>query len=201
MKIFLGVALAGVLLFLNSGQAATTSFSKDGFDVTIEPIVGYNFSHSDTPTPHFISMLIYGARVTAGHKLLAAEGEFTRGSSNEGFTNPTQTVTTTKDNVKLGLRSSPPLTSWMSILARAGGQASRQKIETNQSGTSTTENGTWEIRPYAGTGLQISLAQNFSLAAEATYVFNDLKDWSRNDIQTTLSLKIDLKGFHFLGQK
>jgi hypothetical protein len=189
-KILVGSAV--VFLAAASAQAASMSFSKAGFDLTVEPIVGYQFTHVDRPSFHGTSVLIYGARVTAGSKLLSGEAEYTRGNKTEVFASPTQTVKTDLENVKIGLRSTPPLTGWLSAVGRAGAQASRQKIETIQGSTSTVDDGKWDIDPYAGIGVQGALGSQFSLSAEATYVFNDLKDWSRNDVQTTLSLKIDL---------
>jgi|GEM_PF-445374 len=181
------------LTFLSASAQAMTSFSKDGFDITVEPVVGYQFTHSGASSG--TGMLIYGARVTAGSKLLSAEAEYTHGSNTTVTGSPEQTIKTDQDAAKLGLLSSPSLTNWLNFLARAGGQASRQKVVTTQSGTSTTDDGKWDLDPYAGVGLQGALGSQISLNAEVTYVVDDWSHWNKNDIQTTFSVKMNVNAF------
>jgi len=181
------------LMLLGASAQAMTSFSRGGFDITVEPVLGYQFTHSGASSG--TGMLIYGARVTAGSQLLSAEAEYTHGSNTTVTSNPEQTVKTDQDAAKLGLLSSPALTSWLNFLARAGGQASRQKVETIQSGVSSTDNGKWNIDPYAGVGLQGALGSQISLNAEVTYVVDDWSHWNKNDIQTTFSVKMNVNTF------
>ncbi len=180
-------------LFFHS-SAGAASFDKAGFHITVEPIVGYEMSKVNTPTVHTRGMFIYGGRVTAGHKLISGEGEYTQGSSNETFITQDQNIKTDKQNARLGIRSAIGATHWLDFLLRAGGQATKTRTASTTISTATTLTSTpdWEIRPYAGTGLQLNLFSAVSFAFEATYLFKSVKDWSQNDIQTSVSFKFNL---------
>lgn len=182
------------MILVCSAPARAASFSKAGFQITVEPIVGYEFTQVNTPTIHTRGMLIYGGRVTAGHKLISGEGEYTLGTTNESFVTLDKNVKTDKQNVRLGIRSALTATTWLDFLFRAGGQASKTKTDTTTISTATTLTSApdWEIRPYAGTGLQAHVAEFFSLSFEATYLFRSVSDWSQNDVQTSVALKINL---------
>ena len=183
-----------IFIFTLSANAATTSFDRAGFHVTVEPIVGYEFTQVNTPTLHTRGMLIYGGRVTAGHKFISAEGEYTLGTTNEVFPTQGQNIKTDKQNARLGIRSEIATVPGLDFIFRAGGQATKLKVATTtvSTGTTLTSEPNWEIHPYAGTGLQAHLFHAFSLALEATYLFRSVKDWSQNDIQTSVSFKIHL---------
>ena len=187
-------SLVILAFFLSMVSAYAATFDRSGFHITIEPIIGYEFTQVNTPTLHTRGMLIYGARFTAGHKMIAGEGEYTMGSTNETFPTQDQNVKTDKQNARLGLRSELPLMMGAELIFRAGGQASKTKVGTTTISTATTLTSApdWEIHPYAGTGLQVHLFHAFSLALEATYLFRSIKDWSQNDVQTTFSFKIHL---------
>jgi hypothetical protein len=182
------------ILFSSSASAASSSFDHAGFHITVEPIVGYEFTQVNAPVIHTRGMLIYGARVTAGHKLLSGEGEFTLGTTNESFPTQDQNIKTDKQNARLGVRSTFGAIPMIDFLVRLGGQASQTKVSTTTISTASTVtvNPSWEIHPYAGTGLQVHLLNAFSLSVEATYLFKSVSDWSQNDVQTSVSCKINL---------
>jgi hypothetical protein len=182
------------IMFSYSAEAASTSFDRGGFHITVAPIIGYELTAVNSPTPHTRGMLIYGARVTAGQKLISGEGEYTLGTTDESFVLQGENLKTSKQNARLGLRSAIELTHWMDFIFRGGGQASKTKVDTTtiSSGTTTTSAPDWEIHPYAGAGIQASFAEAFSLGLEATYLFRSVSDWSQNDVQTTFSIKIHL---------
>ena len=182
-----------LLLFIGiSSQAA--SFTKDGFLITVAPIIGYELTQEKTPSPHTRAMIIYGARATAGRKFLAAEAEYTTGNTFETFVLQDENITTTKQNARLGLRSLIPFAHYFDFLFRAGGQASKIKTDTTTISTASTVTSTpsMEIHPYAGTGIEGSFSDMFSLSLEATYLFRSVSDWSQNDVQGSLSFKIHL---------
>lgn len=183
-----------MLLIAGGSSVQAASFSKAGFQITVEPIVGYEFTQVNTPTIHTRGMLMYGARVTAGHKLISGEGEYTLGTTNETFPTLDQNVRTGKQNARLGLRSAIGIIPMLDFIFRAGGQATKTKVETTTISTATTLTSApdWEIHPYAGTGLQAHIAEFLSLSLEATYLFRSVKDWSQNDVQTSASFKINL---------
>jgi len=183
-----------LILLSSSAQAASSSFSKDGFLITVEPILGYELTAVNTPTIHTRAMVIYGGRVTAGHKLIAGEAEYTVGNTNESFPAQDESLTTNKQNVRLGLRSSMALTHWMDFIFRGGGQASKTKIDTTtiSTATSVTSAPNWEIHPYAGAGISGHVADALSLSLEATYLFRSVTDFSQNDVQASFSVKFHL---------
>lgn len=187
-------AIFGVMATLGSNHANAFGIEKAGFQISAQPIVGYELTQVSTPTTHTRGMLIYGARFTIGHKWLSGEGEYTMGSTTEIFTSSDQSIKSDKQNARIGLRSSKAIIPGLDFLFRTGGQASQTKVTTTtiSSGTSLTSNPAWEIHPYAGAGFQGSPVNFFSISLEATYLFRSVKDWSQNDVQTTASLKFSL---------
>lgn len=190
MRAFLLISI----MFSFSAEAASRSIDRAGFHITVEPIIGYELTAVNTPTPHTRGMLIYGGRVTAGHKLISGEAEYTLGTTDESYVLLGENLKTSKQNARLGLRSSIMLTSWLDFIFRGGGQASKTKVDTTMiaSGLTTTSAPNWEIHPYAGIGLQGNVAEAFSIGLDATYLFRSVTDWSQNDVQTSFSFKIHL---------
>ena len=183
--------LLGFFLFIASARAE--SISSHGFNITAEPIVGYEFSHLVKPSPHTGYLLIYGVRFTVGGHSLAGEGEYTRGNANEYFLSPSQAIDTLKENIRLGVRSTYAFGSFLSTFVRAGGQASRQKVDTTPiGGTTSTTTYPWVYHPYAGLGFEGAFGKMISAVLDATYVFNSTSVWSQNDIQASFSVKVHL---------
>jgi hypothetical protein len=184
------------VLFMMTGSSFSDAavIDRAGFHVTVEPIIGYEWTQVVTPSVRTRGMLVYGGRFTVGHKLLSGEGEYTQGTTNETFPTIDQNLKTDKQNARLGLRTSKTVGPFLDFLFRAGGQASKTQTTTTtiSSATSLTDSPDWEIHPYAGVGVQGNLAGFFSIALEATYLFRNLKDWSGNDVQTSASVKIQL---------
>jgi len=167
---------------------------KAGFQISAEPVVGYEWTQVQTPVWHTRGMLVYGARVVVGHRWLSGEGEYTLGTTNETFPTQDQNIKTDKQNARLGLRSSKSVGPFFDFLFRIGGQATKNQTTTTtiSTATSLTASSDWAIHPYAGVGLQANLLKMISISLEATYLFRNLKDWSGNDVQTSASLKIQL---------
>jgi hypothetical protein len=184
-----GVAV--LFLLVGAGTAQAITKTAQGFLITIEPILGYEYTHRDTPMPHRSGMLIYGARFTAGRPHVAAEGEYTRGSDTEVFTAPVLSVNTTRENVRLGVRGTYDLAEYLDFILRLGGQASKAAMRTVDAGgiSAATDTG-WQIHPYLGAGLQIAAQKFFSLGLEANYVFYSLSDFTKNSVQLAASVRV-----------
>ena len=178
------------LLFVTTAHA----FEKAGFQISIEPILAYELTQVNQPSLHTRGMLMYGGRIVAGHKLISAEGEYTLGNTEEVYAGLDQRIQTHKQNARLGARSELMVVPGVDFVMRAGGQASQTKVETTtiSSGSSVTVNPDWEIHPYAGLGVKAHVFKAITASVEATYLFRSVKDWSQNDVQTALSLKIAL---------
>jgi hypothetical protein len=183
-----------LILLLISLPARALSQNTGGFNLLIEPILAYEFTSRDTPTPHRAGMLVYGARFTAGRPHLSLEGEYTLGNDTEIFTTPVAaTINTKKENGRLGGRGTYAIGSMLDAILRFGGQASKATVETVPvSGTSSTAYGKWEIHPYLGGGFQLSPFPQASLGLEANYVFYSLSDYTKNSIQLSTSVKFNL---------
>jgi hypothetical protein len=140
------------------------------------------------PTPHTSLRVLYGVRVLAGVPLASGELEATRAADSEAYPDQFRTIEETSDKLKLGLRTSASHALGTAFL-RAGGQAQRvERIDTLVIlATQTTE--PWDIRPYAGAGLELGTGR-IRLSAAATVIFRDLKNWRANDLETTAGLRL-----------
>ena len=187
---FILFALFAFLGFQQSTSAA--SFNTRGFEVTIEPVIAYEFFQRDTPNRHRAGMLLYGGRFTAGKPHFSLEGEFITGNETTAYTSPSiQTVMTKKENARIGARATAFLSNLFSGYLRAGGQASRVTTTVTDSTPSTTVNArAWQYKPYLGSGFQVSLAGLMSAGLDANYVFVSLNDFTQNSVQVSASLQI-----------
>lgn len=168
---------------------------RSDFGLDIEPIIGYERVQKLVPTAHTRERLVYGARLTLGIPLVAAELEYTRGQDSESFTSPTLTVTDTTDKLKLGARSTIQLDRrTFSLVARAGVQARRNIHEEDNGVVSTRTEEAIEYDPYAGAGLRVRLGRRSKLhfVADFVVVFNDFNDLSKNEylLSSGFSLRI-----------
>lgn len=185
----------GILLGLGlvaPSRVWAMSGKAHGFEYSVEPIVGYELTRRTVPTPRIHGMLIYGARVTAGRPHVSVEAEYTRGTDSESFTSPSpQSVSTTQENARLGIRSTFEAAKWTNFVFRAGGAAGRMKqVSVDAGGVSSTQDGKWDIRPYAGTGLSFNVSKVVSASLEASYVFRSLEDWRQNTVQWSGSVRM-----------
>lgn len=171
-------------LVLFSSAAAHAGF------ITLEPVLGFAEIHSDVPISHDKTMFIYGARVVAGERLLAAELEYTQGSASENYSGPPTNYIYSEQTARLGARSIFDLSDDFALLARAGLQFARQNIETQTALIDTNSDGTWLLRPYVGGGMIVHLVEAIYLSAEVTYVLNSLSNFGQNDFETTLGFRI-----------
>ncbi len=182
------------LLFSNLlfSTVHAANFNAHGFEVSIEPVLAYEYFQRDTPTRHRAGMLLYGGRFTAGKPHFSFEGEFTTGNETAIYTSPSvQTVTTKKENARIGARATASLSSILAAYLRLGGQASRVTTTvTDSTPTTTTNERDWQYKPYLGTGVQVALAGVLSAGLDLNYVFYSLNDFTQNSVQISTSLQI-----------
>lgn len=160
--------------------------------LSIEPIIGYERSQKLVPTPHTKDRLIYGARATAGLRLLSLELEYTRGTDSEDFPSDGLASKDTDDRLKMGLVSSFGLGRLFRLHARGGVQASKNIHEETQAGVTTVTSNPIEYNPYAGAGLSAGLGRKLSISGSLTAVFREFPDMSKNEYQATLGFSIKL---------
>jgi len=184
-----------LLAIIAAGAIATKNAearSKLPFSVGIEPIVGYERVQKLVPTVHSRDRLIYGARLTAGILLISAEAEYLRGTDTESFPDQDLTVKDTADKAKLGLRSTISFGGILSLVLRAGAQASQNKHEETTGGVTTSTTEAIKYRPYGGGGLRLGLGRNISLTGDIVAVFPSHfpNNMQNNEYQTTLGFTV-----------
>lgn len=180
------------LLSVFSAALNTASFAAEmrGMTYSIEPIIGYELQRKDNPERSKL-VLIYGARVIAGYKILSAEGEYTQGKSDEMFSTGTR-VEEKSEKIRLGLRSTFEIGSMLDWFLRGGAEAQKLNRTTTISGIATQSETPSKVYPYIGTGLSIALGSTLSLNAGVTATVKDLEDMNQNEYTTTLGIKIGL---------
>jgi hypothetical protein len=171
-------------------QAANAAKVPDGLKYTIEPIVGFEHVQQLVPTPHSVNRIIYGARATAGYRIISAEAELTRGTNTESFPVQDLTIQNNDDKLKIGLRSGYSFMSYATFSLRAGGQATRAERKETTGSTVTVVRPSINYAPYAGTELRFAFSNTISFTTGIVVVFKDTKDMSKNDYQTTAGFQI-----------
>lgn len=178
----------------NLNISGGTSGKNDPSEVTyrLEPIAGLETVYRNTPTPHTSTRSIYGARLVAGATWLSAEAEYTKGQDTENYSNTPESIINKDDKYKLGIRSTKNIGSIFFATLRLGGQATEHTSETTALGVKTIQKDPITYAPYAGVMLGIHLGSKINLAAGSTMVFKDNKDFSKNDVQNTLSISLGI---------
>lgn len=169
---------AGVLLV----SANSFALMVDDINIQVEPIVGYEFFQNPLPTPHLTSRLLYGARATAGYRILSGEGEYTYATSSETFA--TQDTTDSTEKLKIGLRSGYALGSVLGVTVRAGAQAALNRhTDVFPDGSTSSFTQPIDVKPYAGLDFDASLSGHLAATLGLLVVFHDLNDLSQNEYQ------------------
>jgi len=166
--------------------AAVQAALPAGVTVEVAPIVGYERVQKQVPDSHYGLRLLYGARFTAGYRILSAEGELTRGDDEELFPSIGMTTRDLTDKARLGLRTQAQVVGPLEIVGRGGAQASRNHHEeTVVGGTTSVSEEPISVSPYVGAGLRLSVSPRISGSAELVVVIPDYRDLSRNEYQLT----------------
>ncbi len=174
------------LPFANPAWAA----EMKGVTYSVTPIVGYQLERKDNPA-RAKQVLIYGARVIAGWKILSAEGEYTIGDSNEVFADTGTRIEEKTERIRAGLRSTYSLGTVLDWHLRGGAEAQRRDTTRTVGGVSTKSESPSKVYPYVGTGVEIHVASQLSLNAGVVATIKDLQDMKQNEYATTLGVRIN----------
>ena len=188
----LSSALVIALLFGARLSAAAPSFDLKDVTYSVEPVAGYELQHKSEPAPHAKLALIYGARVIAGYKIVALEGEYTRGSSDEDFADQSLRLEELTEKLKVGLRTAYDVASILKLSLRGGGEMSQHHTKSTSAGILTESDSPSKLAPYLGGGLACALGSKVSLTAEGTVTFRDLNDLGQSEYQGTFGLRLSL---------
>jgi hypothetical protein len=187
-----------VALFLSLGSLAgavdayAASFDLKDVTYSVEPIIGYELQRKSEPQPHAKIVLIYGARAVAGYKILSAEGEYTRGNSDEQYVVSDYRIEETTQKFRVGLRSQPEILPGISVALRGGAELAQIHTRTTSNGKVSEYDRPSKVYPYVGAGLAAHLGSKFSLSLEGLMSVHDWNDLSQNEYQSTVGLKIAL---------
>lgn len=182
------IALLLPLFFFSSASQAAI---PTGMTVNLQPIVGYSFEKKSNPDRKE-RVFIYGARVTAGYRILSAEGEYTRGNSDAEYTAIDLHIKELSEKARVGIRSTYDLASLLSFTLRGGGEANRTTTERTTAGVTTKSQSPTNLDPYLGAGLGIHLGPVISLNAEAVATIKDVHDLKKNEYTTTIGFTLSI---------
>jgi hypothetical protein len=183
--------MTAALIHSGKGRKNMTISTVKAQGLLIEPVIGYEKYYRLEPgPPSFQTRTNIGLRGTYGVTGLSGELEITQGSNRstvlDGSVN--KDIKETRSQLRLGLRSTLPLTSFFAITARAGVRGREDTSEVTASGVTTVKKSGVNVDPYAGLGLTVAFGSNFALSAGATLTQikdeNDAKDY---EVQYTLS--------------
>lgn len=181
---------------LMSLTIATPVFARSsgGDNLTISPIIGVERVQKFEPTATMKTRTIFGARALYKLPVAAAEAEYTHGQDSSYDATTTTSYKDVADKVKLGLRGSFSMGSYLSSYLRGGAQAKQSKLTKTVDGASSTTNTTTKVNPYVGTGLAIHLFQAFSLNADVTAVYTPTATPGLSDyeIQPSIGFSISI---------
>lgn len=181
---------AQVRITRNPGAAKAAS--KSDINYRIEPIAGLETVFRDSPTPHTSTRAIYGLRLVAGADWLSAETEYTKAEDTENYTTAPEKVVNKDEKLKLGLRTTKNLGSVFFTTFRVGGQATHHINESTSSGITTTTDKPITYAPYAGLQLGLRLGNFAQFSVGSTMVFTNNQDFSKNEVQNTVSLSLGI---------
>jgi len=177
------------VLFLTSTSLWARSESDN---LKITPIIGFERVQRFTPTPHMKTRGIIGIGAVYKLPVGAAEAEYTHGQDTSSDATTSTSYKESDDKVKLGLRGTADLGSFLSTYLRGGAQAKKSETTTTTSSGTSTKTSVTKVNPYVGTGLGFHLLQFLTLNADVTavYVPTSTPGLSDYEIQPSLGLSI-----------
>lgn len=164
--------------------------AQSGASVRIEPLFGVEHTQNQYPEPaRYSTRSFFGLRALAGYTLLAAELEVTQSNARRDYPSENLKVEDQIRRAMVGLRSTYAISNYLGFFLRAGARGTDEKNTITNTTTSVVEVKEPGIKwdPYAGTGLQIALAQNFALNAGATWIFTGA---SKPDVQYSFGFTV-----------
>jgi hypothetical protein len=161
--------------------------------LSITPIVGVERVQKFYPTAHMKTRTIFGARAIYKFPISALEVEYTHGQDTENQVSTNTTYKDSEDKLRIGLRGSFSLGSFISTYLRGGAQARKNEHTSTVNNTSSVTVTSSKIQPYVGTGIDFKILTYFSLTADILATFTPTNDPNLKDFELQPSLGVSLK--------
>lgn len=184
--------LLTIFVILAAQTLWAQSSRQQKFKVDVEPVFGVETVYRSYPESHTATQMNYGMRVTLGVPLLSLEAEYLQSKDTKDRDTAPERIEFKEEKMKLGLRSQYNISSHLTATIRAGAQVRKREREESNGGVITTLKEPDKTSPYAGAQIGFRMGANLSLHLGSTVVFNDLKDFSKNDIQNTISFRVGI---------
>lgn len=186
MKLFLSLVLV---------VTASIAFAKEGDNLSIRPIVGFERVQKLVPNPSMKTRLTYGVEALYKLPVGTAEAEVTKAQDDSVDLGVSPNVKYQDEELKarIGLRGTMG-SGFFSAYLRGGAQGRQNKQTKTVNGVSTTTTTLSKVQPYVGTGLGIHLGNYFSLDAGVTVVYAPTSQGGLSDFEYSPTVGF---GIHF----
>jgi hypothetical protein len=177
-------------LTLNSYALGNGGIRLGNGIVRITPVVTYEQQQKNYPTSHTKNVLSYGVGIEIGPPAFSIEIRGTQSDDTSDYTSPNEKVEEKIQKLSLGLKSYVALNSVFRFYFRAGAQGKKieQTITDKSTLLSTTTKSAFYVDPYAGTGININLANVFSMNLGINATLSDYPNDGKIEYSTTFGL-------------
>lgn len=178
------------LLLTIALTVATTTIASAREQLSVTPIVGLERVQKFQPSPHMKTRGIFGLRAIFQLPVTAVEAEYTH--AQDSSDDPVNNISykDSEDKLRLGLRGSFDIGTFMSSYLRGGAQARKNEQTRTVNGATSTKDTITKVQPYVGTGLELRVFTFFSLTADllATFTPTDHPDLKDYELQPSLGI-------------
>lgn len=174
---------------------STYSFSAEGDNLSIKPIVGFERVQKLVPNPSMKTRFVYGVEALYSLPVGTAEAEITKAQDDSVDLSTTPNIRYKDEEVKgkIGLRGTMA-DGYFSMYLRGGAQIRQNQQTKTVDGQSSTSTSTTKVQPYIGTGIGINVASYFSLDAGITVVYTPSNKSGLSDFEYSPTMGF---GIHF----
>lgn len=170
------------------------TLSVNANELKIEPVYGVERTQRLYPEPaRYRTTTFLGLRALYGKPIFSLEGEISQSTSKEEFPSDNLEVEYIDKKALLGFRTYPLTSQIFGVFLRFGARAQKNERKIVENGESRTENDALTFDPYAGTGLTVAIANNFSLNAGATLIYNKNAESESEKYDTRYSFSFTIK--------
>lgn len=172
----------------------TITLNAKANDLKIEPVYGVERTQRLYPEPaRYRTSTFLGLRALYGKPIFSFEAEINQSTSKEEFSTDDLKVEYVDKKALIGFRTYPLTSQIFGLFLRFGGRAQKNERIIEENGESRTESDALTLDPYAGTGLTVAIANNFSLNAGATLIYNKNAESESEKYDTRYSFSFTIR--------